>query len=191
MIFYFFYIFLVNSVYTSLPSDNSIPCKISYEREVVNTQSRRVDLAPQYFFAFSHPEIKNFYKEENFIKTYCQISKNKGLFYLNLNLNLSSSVAKNEYGVISNESNLVIHFIKGGKINLTCTKGSLGKAKEEDNKTIYSLSYELDKSEVKKLSKNDIDKVEIEWSSGIEAYEVYDVDAILDQMKCMEKLGLL
>jgi hypothetical protein len=165
------------------------PCEIAYEREIVNTKSKRVDLVPQYFFAFSHPEIKAFYKSNNFIKTYCQISKNNGLVLLNLNLNLASSVAKNEYGVISKESNLIIHLIKRGQVNLKCTNGSLGRTNDLANKTTYALTYELDKNQVKKLKKYDIDRVELEWSSGYESYEVYEVDAVLNQINCMEKLG--
>lgn len=188
------YIFLL--VYTLITSESSlskpdIPCGIAYERELVNNHSKRIDLEPQYFFSFSHPEIKNFFKEDNLIKTYCQISKNEGVFSLNLNLVLSSSVAQKDYGIISNDSNLNIHFINGNYINLKCTKGSLGKVKEFQNSTVYALSYGLDKGHVKKLSKHDIDKVKVEWSSGVEEYEVFDVDAILDQMSCMKKLGFL
>ncbi len=177
----------------SIQEDRSIeiPCEIAYEREIVNTKSKRVDLVPQYFFAFSHPELKSFYKSNNFIKTFCQVSKNNGLIVLNLNLNLASSVAKSDYGVVSKESNLIIHLIKGGQVNLRCANGSLGRTNNEANKTTYALSYELDKNQVKKLKKYDIDKVELEWSSGYESYEVYEVDAILNQMNCMEKLGLL
>lgn len=172
-------------------SISEIPCGIVYERELVNNHSKRIDLEPQYFFSFSHPEIKNFFKEDNLIKTYCQISKNQGVFSLNLNLVLSSSVAQKDYGIISNDSNLNIHFINGTHINLKCTKGSFGKVREFQNSTIYALSYELDKGHVKKLSKHDIDKVKVEWSSGVEEYEVFDVDAVLDQMSCMKKLGFL
>jgi hypothetical protein len=39
--------------------------------------------------------------------------------------------------------------------------------------------------------KSEIDKVGIEWSSGYEEYEVYEVDAILAQLNCFEKLGML
>jgi len=188
------YLFLLLAHLLSSSNTNteiSIPCGIAYEREVINDNSKRIDLSPQYFFSFSHPELKSFFKEDNLIKTYCQISKNEGVFSLNLNLILASAVAKRDYGIISNDSNLNIHFINGNYINLKCSQGSNGKIKEIDNNTIYSLAYELDKGHVKKLAKYDIDKVKIEWSSGIEEYEVFDVDAILDQLACMKKLGQL
>jgi len=148
-------------------------------------------MVPQYFFSFTHPEIKSFYKENNFIKTYCQLSKNNGVLHLNLNLKLASSVAKKEYGVISKESNLSIHFIKGGTIQLRCINGSVGKSNDQANQTVYALSYQIDKNQAKKLKKQDIHKVALEWSSGYEEYEVYEVDAILNQMLCLEKLGLI
>ena len=72
---------------------------------------------------------------------------------------------------------------------MKCTKGSLGRTNDLANKTTYALTYELDKNQVKKLKKYDIDRVELEWSSGYESYEVYEVDAILNQINCMEKLG--
>ena len=184
-------LYLINFFISHPETNTQVPCEIAYEREIVNTNSKRVDLVPHYFFAFSHPELKSFYKSNNFIKAYCQVSKNNGLVMLNLNIHLASSVAKSEYGIIGKDSNLNIHLIKGGVLNLKCTNGSMGRANDKANNTIYALTYELDKSEVKKLKKYDIDEVEIEWSSGFEKYEVYEVDAVLNQMNCMEKLGLL
>ncbi|MEE9373631.1 MAG: hypothetical protein V3V00_11325 [Saprospiraceae bacterium] len=176
---------------TTIPNISTIPCEIAYEREIINTNSKRVDLVPEYFFSFSHPELKSIFKENNFIRTYCQISKNNGFIHLNLNFNLASSVAKNEYGVVSKRSNLIIHLIKGGQLTLKCGNGSLGKSNDATNKTVYALTYELDQKHVKKLKKYDIDKVELEWSSGFESYEVYEIDAIYNQLNCMEKLGYL
>ena len=184
---------LVVLLFSLLPKNEQaeIPCEINYEREVVNSDAKRLDLTPQYFFSFTPSEIKSFYKENNLLNAYCQISKNGGLFSLNLNLILSSSIIKNEYGVISNDSNLIIHFIKDGKMTIKCTTGSVGKINTEINRTNYSIGYQLDKSQIKRLKKYDIDRVDIEWSSGMESYSIFEVDAILEQLSCMEKLGIL
>ena len=190
---YFTLLVLANFLFThhSWYDLRDIPCEVAYEREILNTKSKRVDMAPQYFFSFSHREIKSFYKEKNFIETYCQISKNNGMLHLNLNLKLASSAAKKEYGVISKESNLIIHFIKGGQVDLPCVNGSLGISNDDTNQTVYALTYQIDKSQTRKLKKQDVDKVSIEWSSGYEDYEVYEVDAILNQLICLEKMGVL
>lgn len=168
-----------------------IPCEVSYEREIINTGSKRVDLAPQYFFSFTHPELKSFYKYNNFINAYCQLSKNNGVLHLNVNIKLSSSVARENYGVISAENVMSLKLINASQVDLKCIKGSSGESNDEQNHTIYALSYELDKSQIKKLRKYEIDKVGIEWSSGYEEYEVYEIDAIMNQLACMNKLGLL
>ncbi len=171
--------------------DHEVPCEIAYQRVIHNTKSKRIDLVPQYFFSFTQPELKSFYKQNNFINAYCQLSKNNGILHLNLNVKLSSSVARENYGVISTDNNISLILIKGGHVELKCIKGSRGKTNDIANHTIYALMYELDKSHVKKLRKYEIDKVGIEWSSGYEEHEVYEIDAIMNQLKCMEKLGLL
>ena len=84
-----------------------------------------------------------------------------------------------------------LKLIKSGQIDLRCVKGSTGLADDTQNHTVYALSFELDKSQIKKLKKYEIDKVGVEWSSGYEEYEVYEVDALMNQLSCLEKLGLL
>ena len=172
-------------------STANLPCEVAYKREIVNTNSHRIDLTPQYFFSFTHPELKSFYKFNNFINAHCQLSKNDGVLRLNVNIRLSSSVARENYGVISTQNSMSLKLIKSGQIDLRCVKGSTGLADDTQNHTVYALSFELDKSQIKKLKKYEIDKVGVEWSSGYEEYEVYEVDALMNQLSCLEKLGLL
>lgn len=167
------------------------PCEVAYEREIVNTKSKRVDMVPQYFFSFTHPEIKTFYKDKNFINTHAQLSKNNGALFLHLNIKLSSSTARDNYGFISTENTIFLKTIKGGQVELKCAQGSLGSSNHDDNNTIYAVSYQLDKSDIRKLAKYEIDKVGIEWSSGYEEYEVYEVDVLMHQLQCLEKIGVL
>ena len=182
---------LVFSVVLFSSASAQWPCEVAYEREIVNTNSKRMDMAPQFFFSFTHPELKTFYKENNFINTFAQLSKNNGALFLNLNVKLSSSVAKENYGFISTENTVTIKLIKGGQVELQCAQGSLGIANDASNHTIYAVSYQLDKSDIRKLIKYEIDKVGIEWSSGYEEYEVYEVDVLMHQLKCLEKFEVL
>ncbi len=179
------YIILSLLLSYSSSSDISYDCTTLYDGIDVKTKLYRKELAPEYFFSYSPPELKNELKTQNLMTVDAQVSKIESNQYLNLNIHMYSAHAAKMYGSIETQSKLVITTIYGREIELLSRARSLPVLTNNPEVNIYVVSYNLDKSGIKRLSSQEIDKVGIEWSSGFEEYTVYEVDFLKNQLSCL------
>jgi hypothetical protein len=177
-------IFSVLLSYTS-PSAETYNCTTLYDGIDVKTKLYRKELAPEYFFSYSPPELKNELKTHNLMNVDAQVSKIESNQYLNLNIHMYSAQATKMYGSIEAQSKMVITTIYGREIELLSRAKSVPLLTNDPEINIYVVSYDLDRSSIKRLSSEEIDKVGIEWTSGFEDYTIYEVDFLKNQLGCL------
>ena len=166
---------------------NDNECSVVFDGIDLKTKLYRKELAPQKLFNFTPAELKNDIQLGNLIETQGQLIKIEDNYYLNLNLSLYSKKAAQQYGSITQGSALNIKTIDGNNYKLICRAGSNGLKVNFQSNYIYPTSYTLDKSLLKKLTKSEIDRIGIEWSSGYEEYTVYELDFFINQIACLTK----
>jgi len=76
--------------------------------------------------------------------------------------------------------------MNGEYISLYNLKANSGRIDPYSGYTIFAGQYALGKSELKKLSDDELDKMRVLWSTGYEDYEIYHVDLLIDQINCLE-----
>lgn len=166
---------------------NDDQCNVVFDGIDLKTKLYRKELAPQKLFNFTPAELKNDIQLGNLIETQGQLMKIEDNYYLNLNLSLYSKKAVQQYGSIKQGSALNIKTIDGNNYKLVCRAGSEGLKVNFQSNYIYPISYNFDKSLVKKLTKSEIDRIGIEWTSGYEEYTVYELDFFINQIACLTK----
>ena len=57
----------------------------------------------------------------------------------------------------------------------------------QQNAYIYPISFPLERSHLRALSRMEIDKIGIQWSSGYEEYTVYELDFFIKQIECLRQ----
>ncbi|MEL6390092.1 MAG: hypothetical protein AAFQ02_08000 [Bacteroidota bacterium] len=184
---------MVHSVVTLLFISNlCIPsqqnCDIRFEGIDLSTKKYRVEMVPAYFFSYTPVEIKNDLLTENLITTTAQLTQIEDDIQLRLRVEVASKQARSVYGGISAGSVLVITLINEDELRLQCEVGSQGRFNDLETGFIYEMSYALDRRSIKKLQKAEIDKLALQWTSGLEEYTIYEVDLLLNQLTCLQSV---
>ncbi len=162
-------------------------CPIVYDGIDLKSKLYRKEIAPAYWFSYTPSVLKNELKTQHLIETEAQLSQLESDKYLNLNIQVYSKKAVDEYGLIEPQAQLVLTTITNKKIKLLSRSKSQAVFSTDLNKYIYPVSYTLDKGAIKKLANDEIDKVGIQWSSGYEEYIVYEVDFLMNQIACLNQ----
>jgi hypothetical protein len=55
------------------------------------------------------------------------------------------------------------------------------------NLLTYRVHYAIAQDQMSFLSKSEVDKIRVFWSSGYEEYEVYQLDFFMKQLACLDK----
>ncbi len=167
-------------------SQHELQCNILYDAEDQSLGQYRKEIAPVYFFAYTHPKLKAHLKEKNFLNCNAALVEVDGNKFLKLEVRIDSDEAKKSYGGIDREALLRIQLINGEVVILNSSNKDGGIIEPYSGDTIYDLIYPLPNGEAKKLSKTEVDNVGIMWNTGFEEYEVYEIDALMNQMKCLK-----
>ena len=106
---------------------------------------------------------------------------------LNLKYTIDSPTAQDDYGNILEGSRLLISLLDGTVITLVSAEQDGGRIDRSKQQTIYKTFYIIDARSEKKLLKSEISEVRMVWTKGYENYEVFEVDFIINGLKCLNK----
>jgi len=164
----------------------SVDCNLTFDGVDEFSGNRRKDVTKQLFFTYTPERFKPYFKGRNYITCHGFLSKVSDVgTMLNLEFVILTEQAVREFGVLEMGSDLIIRGIDGDRITLTNKKTSTGIANSLDKTTTYKARYLINSSDIKKLSKTEVDKLRVIWGTGYEDYEVYEVDFLIDQFKCL------
>ncbi len=165
----------------------SLKCNILQDGIDLQTKTYRIEVAPALLFNYTPPEVKNELQADNLMKCQAQIVKIEDKVSLQLNLKINSLKAQTVYGEVAKTNMMKIILIDGKEIKLECYAGSRGVLSQNKKSYTYPLGYQLSNRDIKTLSKKEIDKIGIQWSSGYEEYIIYEIDFLMNQLACLER----
>ena len=163
-----------------------VKCKVKQKGIDKRTRKERTEMEAGYLFGYTHPNIKSYFKEKDYLNAYAKLSKVGGLYYLSLEVRISSIKANKTYGSLDKGSGIRIKLIDGETVNLYNITAATGFIEPLTGNTIYQTNYPMEKAEFKKLSKTELDKMGFIWSTGYEEYEIYEVDFLINQAECLK-----
>lgn len=162
-------------------------CQFAYNGIDLQSKQMRRELIPETLFRFTPPELKNDLMDQNLLEVDAQLAQIDKEYFLNLNLKLNSARAKQQYGHISNGYILRIRLISGDLVELRAGNSADGHVDGNKNLGIYAVQYALGRGQLNQLSRKDVDKISLQWSSGLEEYTVYQTDFFIRQIKCLNQ----
>jgi hypothetical protein len=162
-------------------------CNYIHDGIDLKTKEFRKELAPARLFEYTPPPLRNQLKEEHLMRTTAQFVEIDGNLQFNLNIRIQSLLAQEEYGGIQGGFVLRLLLIDGDKIELSCHAPSEGQLSRDGTAYIYPISYPVDKKAERRLSRTEIDKIGIQWSTGYEIYTIYEVDFFIKQLACLNQ----
>ena len=166
---------------------DELDCKIVFDGYDSEIGADRKEVETQPFFSFSQDKMKPYFKTADFLNCTANISKVDKRYYLTLNIKIRSKDASKSYGMLSANENIKLELIDGRSIYGKSIKNDTGIIESYTGNTLYTGIFQLDKSDINDLKNNYIDNIGIIWSSGYEQYDIYNVDFLTNQIKCLNQ----
>lgn len=164
----------------------SAPCKVDFDGIDEFTGKPRRDLSPTEFFSYTNAQMRDFFKEKDFIQCSGALSAvGNSVFLLSLDLEVASQNAQRDYGFIEKGSILTVKFIDGSTVRIPNRRTDMGTLNPLEKSVIYKPQYSISAAQAKEMSEGEVDKIRIVWSSGYEDYEVYELDFFINQFRCL------
>jgi hypothetical protein len=162
-------------------------CKLVYNGIDEVTKRPRREVEKQFFFGYTHPKLKSYFKDKHFLSAEAKVIKHSKNSYLWLYITIASKDASRTYGRVEQKSTLKFELLNGEILYLQSAQNAIGKLEAFTGNTKYEIILPLDKSQTRLLTKSEVDRVGIMWTSGYEQYEVYNVDLIMNQLHCVNQ----
>lgn len=149
---------------------------------------KHVELAPLPFFTYTSSQLKPYFRDKELMVTNVALVQKGKKIYLKLIISIISRDAAKNYGYIPKGNLLRISFINGRNISLYTEQDARSEVENYTGHAIYTAMYSLTNDDVAILKKMPIDKVGLLWSSGIEMYDIYNVDSLLQLFNCLQSI---
>ena len=162
------------------------PCEITFDGKDPVTGKSKKEVNSGLLFTFTQEKLKPYFKADDFLKCESTMTKVGKSYFLTLQIRIKSKDAYRTYGSLAANEELKIEFIDGTKIYGTNIIQSTGEIEAYSGHTLYTGIYKFDRDEIKELEKKYIDTIGILWSTGFEQYDVYNVDFLMHQVKCLK-----
>ncbi|MEL6719701.1 MAG: hypothetical protein AAFP82_13390 [Bacteroidota bacterium] len=149
-------------------------------------QKMRLDTRTELLFAFTEQKMRTYLKEKDLIEAYAGLTYlENGFYLLNLELKLAIANAPELYGYLPARTQMVFHFLDGNQVKLRINKEVRGTFDKKEKTYLYQLEYPLAANLIKHLKVKELDRISINWSTGKEEYEIYDVDFFIRHFRCL------
>lgn len=163
-------------------------CTIAFKGKDSFSGKKRTDLAPSPFFSFTSKKMRPYFLEGDMIQCDAYLSAVAGGYkFVCIEVLVSSETAQKSYGSIEKQGLLSIRLVDGTTVSLYNNKTDYGFLDPLKKTVLYKAQYLIPSEHVKTLSKIDIDKVRLVWSTGYEDYTIYETDFLINQLNCLEQ----
>ena len=160
-------------------------CNIAFVGTDKFSNNRRIDVAKQTLFEYTHDELRPYFKDKIYMTCKGFLSAQPGFKYLTLEFNIASDRAKQSFGTLQKGSLLTLKLIDGSYINLINTSDDFGTVDLQSKTTVYTGQYVIEKKQERELTNLELDQIRIMWTSGFEDYSIYEMDFFKNQFECL------
>jgi len=163
-------------------------CKISFQGKDSFSGKKRTDLARSPFFSFTSKKMRPYFLEGDMIQCDAYLSAVAGGYkFICIEVLVSSETAQKSYGSLEKQGLLSIRLVDGTTVSLYNNKTDTGFLDPIKKTVTYKAQYLIPSEHVKALSRVDLDRVRLVWSTGYEDYTIYETDFLINQLACLEK----
>lgn len=167
----------------TLKSATIVDCNFAIDTKI--NKQRHLATEPSYIFEFTPDRLKSYFKDKELMRVDVHLEKIGKQQYLGLTVKIISKDAAKNYGMIQKESMLKITFINGNNVILKAIDDARPSIEPYTGNSIYNIKYLMEGDDVRLFSKLPLDTLGIMWSSGFELYDIYNVDVLINQLKCL------
>ncbi len=132
--------------------------------------------------------LLNYYKNRDYLNINSSIINRGKEYYLIFDFIFNSKDIEKSYGIINTDGFIRLTFVNSKTVFFKITEQIKPKIQPYTGKTIYTAICKIsDKEDYKLLTNKYADEVGVMWSSGFEAYPVYDIKYFIDKFDCLNE----
>jgi hypothetical protein len=163
-------------------------CKILFDDIDKFTGKRKKETDKIILFRHTEDFMRPTLKEKDYITCEAWMSRVQGGFYfLNLTFTILTKEGQKSFGFLDRNTPLVFRFINGSNVILQNAKTDIGTFDTEKGTSVYKAQIQMGSTEAKALGSAELDALRVTWSAGYEDYEIFDMDALMNLFRCLEK----
>ncbi len=102
-----------------------------------------------------------------------------------LTFQINDPNTRRAFGNLPKNSLAMLTFTDGTALNLSNSQLDEGTTDPDTRLVTYRAQYPLDAATLRKIRSTELDRLRIAWSTGYEDYGVQQVDALMQQAKCL------
>lgn len=148
---------------------------------------KTINMPKSMLFQFNIPELSTRIGQRPFMVTSGAINAVGSFVFLSMEIKLASSAAVLQYGPIDDGEVVFVKLVDGSLIKLNNLQYEPGKTDPHNEESIYTLSFQLQSSDLKKLKRSEASLIRIIWQSGYEDYPMTNVRFFMDQLSCLDE----
>jgi hypothetical protein len=146
----------------------------------------RLVVATGLLFRHTDEDLRPYFREEDLLTCYGQLSQVGDNIYLSFEFNIASPNAQKNFGSLPEASLLRLTLINGSEIDLINLQGDAGRIDAYSGNTVFVGRYLIEKEDQRSLSKTELNSMRVVWSTGYEDYDIFAVDFLINQFECLE-----
>lgn len=162
-------------------------CELEFDGYDEVLRADKKEVKSEFFFGHSQEKMKPYFKNDDFITCNANVSKVGKKYYITLRLRVKSKDAKKTYGMLRSKETIRFEMVNGNKVYCTSMIQDAGTIEAYTGNTLYTGIYQIAKDDLKILKNEYLDNIGVIWSSGYEEYNIFNVDFLKNQLKCLEK----
>lgn len=139
------------------------------------------------FYEHTDPRLSDHFADKEFTNCYARFIRSGKNIFLELQFIYGSPKAKQFLGRIDASQPTRIRFINGEFIYLHFFSVDEGIISPDKMSTSYSFQYKLDGEDIRGLQKNEIDAIDLIWTSGSEQLDILRMDLLKNLLACIQE----
>lgn len=162
------------------------PCHLEFNGTDEFTGKNRKDHAPELLFFFTPEAMYKFYPDHDYMNCKASLSSvSGGAMFLNLYFTIASKDAAKLFGGFEKGTVINLKFLDGDNLAIINNRTDPGIYEPGNRYVTFRAQCNLGANIQEEISKKSLDKIRVTWQTGYEDYEVYDVDLLKREFKCL------
>lgn len=162
------------------------PCHLEFNGTDEFTGKNRKDHAPELLFFYTPEAMHKFYPDKDYMNCKASLSSvSGGAMFLNLYFTIASKDAPKLFGGFEKGTVINLKFLDGDNLAIINNRTDPGIYEPGNQYVTFRAQCNLGANIQEEISKKSLDKIRVTWQTGYEDYEVYDVDLLKREFKCL------
>lgn len=163
------------------------PCALTVNRKDEFSGGTYQEVRKAELFRYTNEVMKKVLRGKPHIICDAALASTNTTGTLNLTFTINDPNARRAFGSLPKGGVAVLKFMDGETISLFNLRQDDGALEPANQTAVYRGQYVVDRLQMKKMQKTELDKIRIAWSTGYEDYNVHSVDLLQHQADCLLK----